>query len=65
MDIAEFENRLLDAIESLTFIREDKMEKGKNDQYQWEEYIRVTGKIEGIKLALSYLNDMKGGCFHD
>lgn len=54
------EDRLRAAIECLEDVQEDKCKKGRQDQYEWNEFIRVSGKIDGVKLALSFLNDEIG-----
>lgn len=51
------EERLLDAIKTLTVLQQEAKKLGIHDQYHWENYMRLSGKIEGVKLALSYLPD--------
>lgn len=49
-------DKLDQALASFQTVRADKFAKGQRNQYEWEEYIRVCGKIEAIELALHYLN---------
>lgn len=57
MNPERYDKALQRAIIALKEVKEDKAAKGIHDQYQWDEYLRVSGKIEGVKLALSYLLD--------
>lgn len=49
------EERLLHAISLLSALRDEAYRDGSSDQYRWEDYIRLSGKIEGVKLALEYI----------
>lgn len=53
IEVAELRNRLMNAADDLNEMAVD--------QYDREERTRLLGKVEGVRLALGYLDEMMWG----